>query len=370
MNLANKFRPKKLSDVSGQDVIVKSLENAFNRKKLSHTILLTGNYGCGKTTSARILAAMLNCENKDNSDPCGECDSCKKIFNETAIDIREIDAASHRGIDDIRSIQDKAKYAPAELKYKIYIIDECHSLTIQAMEAFLKMLEEPLSHVYFFLCTTEPQKLKNTILSRCQIYTFKKITNNQIFKRLLEICDHESIEIEEDALRLIVKLSKGSMRDAIRDLEFLRNYSDDKCTVKDTIELFGVVDKDFAYNILDKIINKNVTESILIINEMINKGVSSNTMLSEINEHFRNIMILQTCNDSSVIEVSDVNLEKFRKQSKEISIKILFDISHIFQKTQALINYNLSAQYILEQALIESVILMYTEKNKEKGDKK
>ena len=238
--LYRKYRPKTLQEVAGQDIVVKILKNSLKNDKLSHAYLFSGPRGTGKTSIAKILARVINCSNPVDYSPCNKCVSCTQKNN---VDIIEIDAASNNGVDEIRELKNKINLVPSFGKYKIYIIDEVHMLSIGAFNALLKTLEEPPAHAMFILATTEPHKIPVTILSRCQRLDFKKISEESIFKRLNEIVEKEKINIDPEAIKEIARLSDGGMRDAISMLDQASSYSDDKIELTDIYEINGIITK-------------------------------------------------------------------------------------------------------------------------------
>ena len=252
--LYRKYRPKNFEDVVGQDVIVKTLKNSIKNNIVSHAYLFNGPRGTGKTSIAKIFAKILNCHDLKNLKPCDKCISCNQLNNNQNIDIIEIDAASNNGVDEIREIRNKIMLVPSNSKYKIYIIDEVHMLTTQAFNALLKSLEEPPAHIIFIFATTEIHKIPKTILSRCQRFDYKRVSNDNIVKRLKYICEQEKIKIEDDALFEIAKLSDGGMRDSVSLLDQAVAYTDNTITSKDIYYINGTLVKDeinsFIYSLI------------------------------------------------------------------------------------------------------------------------
>ena len=323
--LYRKYRPKTFEDVIGQKTIIKTLENSIVNDRITHAYLFTGPRGTGKTSIAKIFARVINCQNRENFTPCNNCVSCTQKQN---IDIIEMDAASNNGVDEIREIRDKVNLVPSFGKYKVYIVDEVHMLSNQAFNALLKTLEEPPSHVIFILATTEPHKIPETILSRCQRYDFKKISENDIVERIKYICKEENIEIDEDAIKLIAKVSDGGLRDSISLLDQLIAYTEDKITVKDVNDVYGVISKEEICNLLLKIFDSNLNESFNEVNNLDENGKNLSKIIEQIIEFIKNTLIY--FNDSNYFNEEDKKLyNKIASKVNEIklyeSIDILLD---------------------------------------------
>ena len=323
--LYRKYRPKTFEDVMGQKTIIKTLENSIVNDRITHAYLFTGPRGTGKTSIAKIFARVINCQNRENFTPCNNCVSCTQKQN---IDIIEMDAASNNGVDEIREIRDKVNLVPSFGKYKVYIVDEVHMLSNQAFNALLKTLEEPPSHVIFILATTEPHKIPETILSRCQRYDFKKISENDIVERLKYICKEENIEIEEDAIKLIAKVSDGGLRDSISLLDQLIAYTEDKIAIKDVNDVYGVISKEEICNLLLKIFDSNLNESFNEVNNLDENGKNLSKIIEQIIEFIKNTLIY--FNDSNYFNEEDKKIyNKIANKVNEIklyeSIDILLD---------------------------------------------
>jgi len=267
-----KYRPQTFDDVVGQDHITKTIRNAIEKDKIGHAYIFSGPRGTGKTTTARILAKRVNCENPKDGNPCNECSSCKEISEDRSLDVVEIDGASNRGIDDIRSLREQVKYPPTKGKYKVFIIDEFHQITKDAFNALLKTLEEPPSYVLFIFATTELQKVIPTILSRCQRFEFKRIAINELIDRLKYICKEEKIDIDDDSLLLIAKKGDGSMRDAQSILEQAAAFSKDKIDYEMIIDILGIIKEEVYFDLIQSIIMKDINKLLSLINEMIMNG--------------------------------------------------------------------------------------------------
>ncbi|MER2256774.1 MAG: DNA polymerase III subunit gamma/tau, partial [Priestia megaterium] len=266
------YRPQSFNDVVGQQHIIKTLQNALVQEKFSHAYLFSGPRGTGKTTAAKILAKAVNCEKAPIAEPCNECATCRGITDGSISDVIEIDAASNNGVDEIRDIRDKVKYAPSAVRYKVYIIDEVHMLSIGAFNALLKTLEEPPAHVIFILATTEPHKIPLTIISRCQRFDFKRISPEDIVYRMKEVLGSEELEVSEDALYEIAKASEGGMRDALSLLDQSISYSTDKVSLEDVLSITGAVSQSFIVKIVQAIFNKNIVEALDSVESLIKNG--------------------------------------------------------------------------------------------------
>ena len=269
--LARKWRPKFFSEVSGQDHVVKPLQNSLNKDKVHHAFLFTGTRGVGKTTIARLLAKALNCEKGVSSEPCGECQPCTSIDDGNFIDLIEVDAASQRGIDDTRELLENSQYTPSTGRYKVYLIDEVHQLTKEAFNALLKTLEEPPPHMKFLLATTESEKIPITVLSRCLKFNLKKISEDTIQQRMIDICKKEKIKYEDNALALISQASDGSMRDGLSLLDQALAYGDYNLSTEQIENMLGTIDINYTINLLVAIFNQdNETTSVKRLKKWMN----------------------------------------------------------------------------------------------------
>jgi len=306
--LARKYRPLKFKEVIGQNSIVKTIKNSIKYKRIAHAYLFSGTRGTGKTTLARLFAKALNCKNlKEDFEPCNECQSCKEITFSRSLDVIEIDGASNRGIDDIRQINDTIGYSPSG-KYKIYIIDEVHMLTKEAFNALLKTLEEPPENIKFFFATTETHRVLPTIISRCQRFELKRITNDLIINKLESIAKDLSREIEKEALHQIANFSEGSLRDAESLLDQIFCYNESKITLQCINQALGFIDKDYFFDLDKNINNKNTGFAFEFVETIHNAGKDLSFLVEELVEHFKNLLILKL-NENSLNFLSE-NLKK------------------------------------------------------------
>jgi len=306
--LYRKYRPQTLDALVGQEHIKKTLSSAIELGKIAHAFLFTGPRGTGKTSTARILAKSLNCVNGPTLHPCGECESCKDITNSIPIDVIEIDAASNRSVEDAQNILEKIQYAPVHGKYKIYIIDEVHMLSTTAFNALLKTLEEPPENVIFILATTEVHKVLDTIKSRCQRFDFRRITTDDIVKRLRYISDEEKINISDDALYTIAKNSAGGMRDSISLLDQLSLLGVAKqVTSEDVNAILGRISFDVLHKLSDKIISSSINEAIEILNDIYNSGNEPLQILINLSEYFKNLLIVKNCSKDLLSDLTGLN---------------------------------------------------------------
>ena len=318
--LYRKYRPDSFDKVVGQDKVIKVISNAILNNRVSHAYLFSGPRGTGKTTTAKIIAKMVNCENLIDGKPCEKCFSCLNFLNSN--DIVEIDAASNNGVEEIREIRDKVNFVPTSCKYKVYIIDEVHMLTTQAFNALLKTLEEPPSHVIFILATTEFHKIPLTISSRCQKFQFTKIDAEDIVKRLKEICNLENIKITDEALYEIARLADGGLRDAINLLDQLSAYKSEEISIDDVFKINGAVSYDELYNILISVINKNNDSIISYVENIDKNGKNINKFIEELIIFLKDVLIYK--NSKRLTNILTKN-EKIIEISKLLNDDVIFD---------------------------------------------
>lgn len=344
------YRPRTFSDVVGQDVIVQTLKNAIINNKIAHAYLFSGPRGTGKTSVAKIFANAVNCEAEASKVPCGECETCKAILEDAVSDVIEIDAASNNGVDEIRELRDKVKYMPAQGKYKVYIIDEVHMLTIQAFNALLKTLEEPPAHVIFILATTEANKIPLTILSRCQRFDFRGITITNIVDRLKIIIETEKIDIEKEAVLEIARQADGSMRDAISLLDQVYSFSEGSIKVDAVYDVSGSVRRDVLLELITDLLNKDVSSAFKVLNTMIEDGKEIGKIVSDIISLLRDALIVKNVS----VENEDENRE-LQQFAKSISNDRIYFYLDVLNETQNDIKWTTQKRAYLELALVKMI---------------
>ena len=353
--LYRKFRPGEFEDVKGQDHISKTLQNQIKAGRIGHAYLFCGTRGTGKTSVAKIFAKAVNCENPVNGSPCGECETCKAISAGTSMNVIEIDAASNNGVDNIREIREEVAYRPTEGKYKVYIIDEVHMLSIGAFNALLKTLEEPPEYVIFILATTEVHKIPITIMSRCQRYDFKRITIDTIADRLNELMQKEEIEVEERAIRYIAKAADGSMRDALSLLDqCIAFYLGQKLTYDHVLEVLGAVDTDVFSRFLREILSRDVVRVLRTLEELIMQGRELGQLAADFTWYLRNLLLVKSSdNMEDVLDVSTENLQQLKEEAQMVEYDALIRYIRIFSELSNQLKYATQKRVLLEVTLIK-----------------
>jgi len=335
---ARKYRPQVFSTVVGQSHITTTLKNAIKNNQLAHAFLFCGPRGVGKTTCARILAKTINCENQTkDGEACNTCNSCVSFDAGTSLNIHELDAASNNSVDDIRSLVEQVRFAPQAGKYKVYIVDEVHMLSSSAFNAFLKTLEEPPPYAIFILATTEKHKILPTILSRCQIFDFKRITNNDTVEHLQEICDKEEIKAEKTALHVIAQKSEGCMRDSLSILDKIVSFTNGEVTYKNTLEHLNILDEDYYFKLLDFVQQQDLSSALLMFDEINRKGFEGDLVLNGFAEFLRNLLVSRDARVAMLLEVAEDFKQKYLQTAQKISPA--FTISALNILNDAEINY-------------------------------
>ena len=353
--LYRKFRPAEFSEVKGQEHIVTTLQNQIKANRIGHAYLFCGTRGTGKTSIAKIFAKAVNCESPVDGSPCGNCATCKSIAAGTSMNVIEIDAASNNGVDNIREIRENVAYSPTEGKYKVYIIDEVHMLSIGAFNALLKTLEEPPEYVIFILATTEAHKIPITILSRCQRYDFKRITAETICARLTELMDKEAVDVEEKALRYIAKAADGSMRDALSLLDqCIAFYLGKKLTYDNVLEVLGALDTDVYSGLLRKIIKRDIPAVMSDVEDIVMQGRELSQFVTEFIQYLRNLLFVQSADHlEDFLEVSTENLAQLKEEAKMIDADALMRYIRVFSELSGQIKYSTQKRVLTEVALIK-----------------
>jgi len=330
-SLYRNFRPIKFSDMVGQEHITRTLKNQIMADRVGHAYLFTGGRGTGKTTSAKILARVVNCLNPIDGEPCNECEICKEILDGSLTDVVEMDAASNNGVDDVRAIREEVNFLPTKAKYRVYIIDEVHMLSTGAFNALLKTLEEPPSHVKFILATTEPQKLPMTILSRCQRFDFKQIPKDDIIKRLKIICNEMNIKVNEDALDLMSVLSEGHMRDAISILERCSQENDEIISIESVKELVGIPKIEYINQLCNSIIEHDCIGALEVAEKVLKEGKDLYNFLWEIIKYFKDILVFKATKKLDIYSSSEMEAigKLAKKVSQEQLLKIIYSLSDL-----------------------------------------
>ena len=360
--LYRSYRPQNFEDVVGQEHIIRTLKNQIENNNVGHAYLFSGTRGTGKTSTAKIFARAVNCENSINQEPCNECEVCRDILNDNVMDVVEIDAASNNSVDDIRELRESVKYSPTKAKYKVYIIDEVHMLSQGAFNALLKTLEEPPSYVIFILATTEPHKIPATILSRCQRFDFKRVTVKDMTDRMKKICNEENIEVEEKALNLIARNSQGALRDALSILDQCISFSDNKIEYKDAVELLGTVNIEQLFEMAQSIIDQDTKRSLQILNEFVVWGKDIRNLINDLIDHFRNLMVCKVSTElDEIISLPEETIKLLKEQSKIVDVNDLIRILNILSETQDNMKTSSNPRVLAEVTIMKTAQPMFDE---------
>ena len=353
--LYRKYRPSEFEDVKGQEHIVTTLKNQIKADRIGHAYLFCGTRGTGKTTVAKIFAKAVNCEHPVDGSPCGECASCKAIAAGSSMNVIEIDAASNNGVENIRQIREEVSYSPTQGKYKVYIIDEVHMLSIGAFNALLKTLEEPPSYVIFILATTESHKIPITILSRCQKYDFRRISIETISDRLMDLLQQEGVEAEEKAVRYVAKAGDGSMRDALSLLDqCIAFYLGEPLTYDHVLEVLGAVDTEVFSRLLRSILANNVVQAIELLEELIVQGRELGQFVTDFVWYLRNLLLVKSSDQmEDVLDMSSENLALLKEEADMIEGDVIMRYIRIFSDLSGQLKYAPQKRVLIEIALIK-----------------
>lgn len=358
--LYREWRPKYFKDVVGQEHITTTLKNQIQNNRIAHAYLFCGTRGTGKTSTAKIMAKALNCLNNKYGEPCNECEMCKRINRGLAIDVTELDAASNNGIDKIRDIIDDAKYPPQEAKFKVYIMDEVHMLSIGAVNAFLKTLEEPPENIIFILATTDPQKLPITILSRCQRFDFRRIGTKDIRQSLRKIVDYKGVLADDRSLELIARVSDGAMRDSLSILDQAIAMGDGKVEYDEVVSMLGMVTNESLFKITNAIFERNIEKAVSIIEEVVLSGKDMYQFLRELISHFRNLLMVKvTSNPEEVLDMSMENIDYVKKQGSGVRTEEIMRNIRILQEAEGNAKLSKESRLYLELAIIKMCKIEY-----------
>jgi DNA polymerase-3 subunit gamma/tau len=351
---ARKYRPQNFDSVVGQKHITTTLKNAIKNNQLAHAFLFCGPRGVGKTTCARILAKTINCENlQPDGEACNKCNSCKSFNEGISLNIHELDAASNNSVDDIRTLVEQVRFMPQAGKYKVYIVDEVHMLSAAAFNAFLKTLEEPPPYAIFILATTEKHKIIPTILSRCQIFDFKRITTNDTVEHLQEIVNKENIRAEKSALQIIAQKSEGCMRDALSILDKIVSFTNGEVNYQNTLEHLNILDEDYYFKLLDNLLQQDIGAAMLLYDEINSKGFEGDMVLNGFAEFLRNLLVSKNAKAASLLEVVEGMQQRYTDTAAEVSMSYIVSALNILNEAE--INYKMARNKRLhvELALIK-----------------
>ncbi|UCD35275.1 MAG: DNA polymerase III subunit gamma/tau [Nitrospiraceae bacterium] len=352
--LARKWRPQGFDDLVGQEPVVKTFKHALSAQKIVHAYLFSGPRGVGKTSSARILAKALNCEDSTDHEPCGRCQSCTAITEGASVDVFEIDGASNTSVDSVRELRETVKYAPSGGRYKIYIIDEVHMLSTAAFNALLKTLEEPPPHVIFIFATTEPKKIPATILSRCQHHAFRRVPKHTIIAHLKKITDAEKISIRDAALEMIARAADGSMRDALTLLDQAYSFTNE-ITEQELHSLLGLPEAEIIANLSQGILSGDISATLSIIQELTDRGSDLRQLTRELVEHFRNIAVVKVMEDPGrLLEFSGEEIEHFRHQADGVGVEQLTLLLAEILRLEGEVRNAVHPRYVLELGLLRT----------------
>lgn len=354
---AREFRPQKFSEVISQEFATRTLKNAIKNNKIAHAYLFCGPRGTGKTTLARIFAKAMNCSNQTDGEPCNKCDSCIEITSGGHPDVFELDAASNRGIDDVRAIQDAAKFYPIKGKFKFFIIDEVHMLTIQAFNALLKILEEPPAYLIFILATTNPEKIPQTITSRCQRFLLSRFKINEIISKLKDVAKQRKIKIDDESLFEIAKLGDGALRDALGIFDMVISFSETEIKIKNLKEFLNLPDKEIYFKITEFVKSNDTLELLNLFNNLVDKGFDLQTFYNGITEHLRNILIIKSTGNEELLNETDVIKSEYKKHSESFTSEEILRLLNLLFESEQKFKYSFNQKIFMESLLQEMVKL-------------
>jgi DNA polymerase-3 subunit gamma/tau len=355
---ARKYRPMKFDDVEAQHHVTQTLKNAIQQNRLAHAYLFAGPRGVGKTTTARLLAKLVNCLHPTpDFEPDNECEICVEITEGRSFDVLEIDGASNRGVEEIRNLRDSVRYAPAKGKFKVYIIDEVHMLTKEAFNALLKTLEEPPSHILFVFATTEIHKLPATIISRCQRFDFRRISIDEIMSNLRGISKKEGLEIDDEALLLIAKKGDGSMRDSQSIFDQIVALCGKKVVKDQILQALNIVDQDFYFRVTDLVKAKDAKGGLELVQDIMTRGYDIKEFLAGLTEHLRNILTVTTTGSSAFIEESDFYKKKYADVAKQFSVVDVLRLLKLVNETEAAIRWSAQPRFKLETDIVQMITI-------------
>jgi len=354
--LYRKWRPQTFDEVVGQGHVTRTLQNALPSGRISHAYLFAGPRGTGKTSMGRLLAKAVNCLSSEDDKPCNQCRICQAINEGRLLDLIEIDAASNRGIDEMRGIREKVNFRPNEARYKVYILDEAHMLTEPAFNALLKTLEEPPPHVIFVLVTTEPHKIPDTILSRCQRFDFRRIPLQDMIGHLKYISEQESLAVEPAALELIARSATGSMRDAESLLDQLMSYGGEEITLAQVQSVLGTVASQAVGELVDQLVARNVAQGLDVINRVIGDGVDPRQFNRQVVEHLRELLLIKVGDDSGLVRVTLEALQEMKVQAAQLSIRELVRVVRLFNQAGLDLKTSVQSQLPLELAFVDATM--------------